>query len=393
MNCFSYTHIMLLLILSLGVPLFLNADWQTPLNMGPVINGSQEDYSPFIIREGTSLYYARGPVNNRDLYMSVFLNGQWQTPHSMGSNINSSYDDRDPTVIGDTMVIFASDRPSPYTGWPFHLWYSRMSPTGFWEPARIAEEPVSSNSGEETPWMMWEGPDTLLLFFSSYSRPGGLGSWDIWQARKINDIWQTPTNIGSPVNTSGLESSPNIWVSYFDGLDSIRMYYVTNFGGYFADRVDGVWRNPVRLTDIINSGGIDRPSISFDNHTLYFSSWRTGGYGQRDLWYSTYSSGVENEEKRPSLSPGFHLTALPNPFRIGATITLSLDREEVVDLAVYALDGRRIRSLLQGRCSPGERRVNWDGRDGRGLSVGPGAYFLRLRVGGGSLTNRLLKLK
>jgi hypothetical protein len=241
--------------------------------------------------------------------------------------------------------------------------------------------------------MMWEGPDTLLLFFCSYSRPGGLGSWDIWQARKINDVWQTPTNIGSPVNTSGLESSPNIWVSYFDGLDSIRMYYVTNFGGYYADRVNGVWRNPVRLSDVINAGGMDRPSITFDNLTLYFSSWRTGGYGQRDIWYSTYSSGVETEEKRLSHSPGFHLTALPNPFKTRSLINLSLEREEDVSLDIYSLDGRLVRSLLNGKRPPGVHQMIWDGHNDRGLSVGPGVYFLRLRARGGSLTNRLLKLK
>jgi hypothetical protein len=384
--------IAMLLIISLAFPLLLSADWQTPINMGPVINGSQEDYSPFIIREGTSLYYARGPVTNRDIYVSVYQNGQWQPPVSMGWNVNSSYDDRDPTVIGDTMIIFASDRPSPYTGWPFHLWYTKPT-DGIWDSARVVEAPVSSNYGEETPWMIWEGSDTLLLFFCSLSRSGGLGGWDIWQARKISGVWQTPTNIGSPVNTSGLESSPNIWVSpTLLGLDSIRMYYVTNFGGYYADRVDGVWRNPVRLTDIINSGGIDRPSISFDNQTLYFSSSRPGGYGQRDIWYSTYSSGVETEAQRLSSSPDFRLAALPNPFQARSVIMFSLDREEAVGLDIYGLDGRRVRSLRSGKTAPGVHRFAWDGSGQAGSRVGPGVYFVRLRTPFRSATIRILKL-
>lgn len=395
MNRSSYNQIVLLLIFSLFVPLFLFADWHTPINMGPVINGSQVDFSPFITMDGSHLYFAKGPVENMDIYVSEYRNGQWQPLVNLGSNINSSYSDQDPTVIGDSMIIFSSNRPSPFQGYPFHLWFSPKETSGVWGPAQLIGAPVDGDYGEATPWMVWEGSDTLLLLFASLDRPGGQGDWDIWQARKISGVWQTPTNLGRPVNSGGLESSPNVWVSTFmPGLDSIRMYYVSSFGAYYADRIRGVWYPPVRLPDVINNGGMDRPSITFDNHTLYFTSDRYGGYGERDLWYSTYSSEVESKEKKsPAFSSGLRLTALPNPFRVRSDIMFSLDREEAVDLDIYGLDGRRVRSLLQGGCSPGEHQVTWDGLDDKGSSVGSGLYFLRLRARRGSLTNRLLKLK
>ncbi len=386
--------IVLLLILSLAAPLLLSADWQTPINMGPVINSSQVEFSSSITMDGSHFYFTRGPVENMDIYVSEYRSGQWQPPVNLGSNVNSSYADQDPTVIGDSMIIFSSNRPSPYNGFPFHFWFCKKDSLGNWTPAQLVGDPIGSDYGEATPWMTWEGPDTLLLFFCSYSRPGGQGGWDIWQARKISGIWQTPTNIGRPVNSGGLESSPNVWISTFTpGLDSIRMYYVSSFGGYYADRIRGVWYPPVRLPDVINNGGMDRPSITFDNHTLYFTSDRYGGYGERDLWYSTYSSGVENEAKCLSSSLGFRLTALPNPFKTRSLINLYLDREEDVSLDIYSLDGRLVRSLLNGKHPPGIHQMIWDGHNDRDFPVGPGLYFLRLSACGGSLTNRLLKLK
>jgi hypothetical protein len=389
----THTQIVLLLILSLAAPLLLSADWQAPINMGPVVNSSQVEFSSSITMDGTHFYFARGPVENTDIYVSEYRNSQWQPPVNLGPNVNSSYADQDPTVIGDSMIIFSSNRPSPYSGYPFHLWFCKKDSLGNWTPAQLVGDPVDGDYGEATPWMMWEGRDTVLLFFCSYYRSGGQGDWDIWQARRISGVWQAPTNLGPPVNTSGLESSPNIWVSQtLLGLDSIRMYYVTNFGGYYADRIRGVWKNPVRLPDVINSGAMDRPTITFDNRTLYFTSDRPGGYGLRDIWYSTYTTGVESEGNRPVSSPEIGLTATPNPFQTRSLIAFSLSQEEGINLDIYGLDGRRIRSLVHSTFFPGTHRVIWDGCDDRGSSIGPGPYFLRLRTTKGSLTARLLKL-
>lgn len=45
---------------------------------------------------------------------------------------------------------------------------------------------------------------------------------------------------------------------------------------------------PINLGPIVNSSSYDEaPCISADGLSLYFGSWRSGGYGNNDIWVST----------------------------------------------------------------------------------------------------------
>ncbi len=53
-----------------------------------------------------------------------------------------------------------------------------------------------------------------------------------------------------------------------------------------------------------------------------------------------------------------------------------------VDLAVYGIDGRRVRVLVQGELPAGEHRLTWNGRDDAGRPVASGVYLIRLAAPG-----------
>ncbi|MFQ5571122.1 MAG: PQQ-dependent sugar dehydrogenase, partial [Rhodothermales bacterium] len=72
----------------------------------------------------------------------------------------------------------------------------------------------------------------------------------------------------------------------------------------------------------------------------------------------------------------------PNPFRDATTITYSLDRAAAVELAVYDVLGRCVRTLVSGRQVAGTHTTRWDGRSESGARVAGGVYFSRLSVDG-----------
>jgi hypothetical protein len=85
--------------------------------------------------------------------------------------------------------------------------------------------------------------------------------------------------------------------------------------------------------------------------------------------------------------------ASPNPFRQSATLAFSLAQSGPVELAVFSVDGRRVRTLVRESREPGEYRVNWDGRDDRGNPMSAGVYYARLKAAQRGFTRTLTYLR
>jgi hypothetical protein len=95
----------------------------------------------------------------------------------------------------------------------------------------------------------------------------------------------------------------------------------------------------------------------------------------------------------PAAYAGLALTAWPNPFNPGTKLTVTVPAEGPVQLSVYDLSGRRIRSLLARSLVAGDHPVSWDGRDDRGTQVPSGVYFARALTATGGATAKLLLVK
>lgn len=88
-------------------------------------------------------------------------------------------------------------------------------------------------------------------------------------------------------------------------------------------------------------------------------------------------------------APAWGLSAWPNPFNPRTTVVLDLPAAAAVVLDIHALDGTRVRRLLQADLAAGRHDIAWDGRDEGGRAVAAGHYVARLRADGRSLSRRL----
>jgi hypothetical protein len=93
--------------------------------------------------------------------------------------------------------------------------------------------------------------------------------------------------------------------------------------------------------------------------------------------------GVELGQSSPSAVPTVATFAqnYPNPFNPSTTLKFDLPQERKVHLAVYAVDGTKVRTLVDGVRGPGSHEISWDGRDDSGRSVAAGTYFARIDAG------------
>ncbi|MEE9166399.1 MAG: FlgD immunoglobulin-like domain containing protein [Candidatus Neomarinimicrobiota bacterium] len=70
----------------------------------------------------------------------------------------------------------------------------------------------------------------------------------------------------------------------------------------------------------------------------------------------------------------------PNPFNPTTTILYDLPENSQVELVIYDILGRQVRTLLHEGKMAGYHSATWDGKDGIGLPVGTGVYIYRIHA-------------
>ncbi|MGQ0722165.1 MAG: FlgD immunoglobulin-like domain containing protein [Candidatus Eiseniibacteriota bacterium] len=113
---------------------------------------------------------------------------------------------------------------------------------------------------------------------------------------------------------------------------------------------------------------------------LVQTSFRTGGTT------ASAGTGSAREMSRPTAGVG----TFPNPFRESTTLSFELPTAAEVSLDVLDVTGRRVASLMDGRCGAGARQVAWDGRDDGGRRLAAGVYFVQLRTGETTTTHKVV---
>jgi hypothetical protein len=83
----------------------------------------------------------------------------------------------------------------------------------------------------------------------------------------------------------------------------------------------------------------------------------------------------------------------PNPFNPMTTIAFELQANAQVRLAVYNIEGKQVRMLINNVLDKGLNKITWDGMDSYGNPAASGIYFYRLTTGDNLLTRKMLLIR
>ena len=83
----------------------------------------------------------------------------------------------------------------------------------------------------------------------------------------------------------------------------------------------------------------------------------------------------------------------PNPFNPTTTIRFALPETRDVQLHVYGVDGRLVRTLASGPMGAGHHILSWDGTDEGGNHIASGVYLYKLIAGNDSDQKKMILLK
>ena len=102
------------------------------------------------------------------------------------------------------------------------------------------------------------------------------------------------------------------------------------------------------------------------------------------------SMAVRIKSGGPSAVSAF---ASPNPFNPATSVKFTLRKGGPVSVRIYSLDGRLVKTLVEGTATAGSHEVPWDGRDNGGNAVRSGMYFVKTASGSESAVFKLSLLK
>jgi len=120
-------------------------------------------------------------------------------------------------------------------------------------------------------------------------------------------------------------------------------------------------------------------------------------YFSRQLTIRTRINEFLKEEKVNSITEpvvsGITSTNFPNPFNPSTMISFDLAKAGNVRIDIFNIRGQRVRTLVNNHYDVGRFRVEWNGTDDNGRSVGSGVYFYTMRTGEFTATKSMLMMK
>lgn len=213
---------------------------------------------------------------------------------NLGPTVNSDWDEFLATITADDQeLVFTVKHPrNDLTICSFclneeDLYTSVKSSEGVWLSRQQIGSPITTGYNEGAQCI---SPDGKYLLYTMCDADFGMGSCDLYWAKRIGDRWSRPRNFGAPVNTSAWESQPTM------AADGMTIYFASSRpGGYGGMDIwkttmtaEGEFTIPENLGPSINTPGDDAaPFIHSDGRTLYFASNGRVGMGGYDLYYAT----------------------------------------------------------------------------------------------------------
>jgi outer membrane protein OmpA-like peptidoglycan-associated protein/tetratricopeptide (TPR) repeat protein len=173
----------------------------------------------------------------------------------------------------------AKDKATTYVANYNFITEAKKNPVPF-DPIRL-DSSINTSSPEYFPCLTADGE--TMIFTRRVKRDE-----DFFYSKKINGQWQTAVPMNT-VNTKENEGAETISADgktlVFTGCD--RPFGLGSCDLYIAELNDGKWSLPKNMGATVNSRAWEsQPALSADGRTLYFSSNRSGGLGENDIWVS-----------------------------------------------------------------------------------------------------------
>lgn len=153
-------------------------NWSKPYDLSPPINTPGWESQPSMSADGRTLYFVsnrKGGYGGYDIWKSTLTEKGWSEPENLGPNINTSFDEQSPFIHPDDSTFYFCSN-----GWPGFggkdLFVSRLGKDGKWQKPVNLGYPINSSGDENGLTLTANGTSA---YFAS-NKLNGSGGFDIY---------------------------------------------------------------------------------------------------------------------------------------------------------------------------------------------------------------------
>ena len=141
--------------------------WSKPINAGPGINSSGNEYYISFTKSGKMYFSSNGRATDRskdyDIYSSEFKDGRFQTAVVAPAEVNTEHYEADVFVAPDeSYVVFAANRPGGLGSGDLYVSFRKSD--GSWTPSKSLGNSINTETDDFCPYVT---PDGKILFYAS----------------------------------------------------------------------------------------------------------------------------------------------------------------------------------------------------------------------------------
>lgn len=180
--------------------------YSKPVNVGLPLNSYAWDSQPSISSDGNTIYFTSsrpGNIGKTDIWMATRNErGNWNTPQNLGPSINTSGRELSPFIHHDNQTLYFASDGHPGMG-GLDIFYSRRDESGQWnEPVNIGY-PINTHGDE---FGLIVGASGKLAWFAS-DKEGGYGNSDLYTFELYEEARPQPVTYmkGIVFNSESLE--------------------------------------------------------------------------------------------------------------------------------------------------------------------------------------------
>lgn len=211
-------------------------NWKKSTNV-KAVNSLTNEGAPTISANGRFLIFTscdnpvegygqgRKGFGSCDLFYAYAVGDNWSNPRNLGNTINTRNWESQPSFSADGKTLYFVRGIGRGHQRQQDIYVCELTDEGVWtEPTRLSKT-INTKGAEESVFIH---PDGKTLYFSSNGHPG-MGGLDIFMSKKDdNGEWQTPVNLGYPINTFNDENSLTV------GANGNIAYFASDREGGFG---------------------------------------------------------------------------------------------------------------------------------------------------------------